>query len=224
MTGLPTWGSGKGTENPQWIWLWRPVGFDYRTSTGLGKQTLRGHKQNLVPGPTRKEQCPHRRVSQTCLWVSRSIQWRHGLTVACCGLRGTEYNSTGRHKSFWRRCPLPLPQFGLRPNNREGTQPCPSTEDWIKDLLSMGLPIRTRLRSPSQLVSPIRKLPQASYSSPSEGRQTENHDHRKWTHVITWTTALSNSVKLWEMGHGGEFWQNVVHWRREWQTTSVFLP
>ena len=21
-----------------------------------------------------------------------------------------------------------------------------------------------------------------------------------------------------------EFWQNVVHWRREWQTTSVFLP
>ena len=26
------------------------------------------------------------------------------------------------------------------------------------------------------------------------------------------------------MGHGGEVWQNVVHWRRQWQTTSVFLP
>ena len=26
------------------------------------------------------------------------------------------------------------------------------------------------------------------------------------------------------MGHGGEFWQNVIHWKREWQTTSVFLP
>ena len=24
-------------------------------------------------------------------------------------------------------------------------------------------------------------------------------------------------------GHSGEFWQNVVHWRREWQTTPVFL-
>ena len=24
-------------------------------------------------------------------------------------------------------------------------------------------------------------------------------------------------------GHGGEVWQNVAHWRREWQTTSVFL-
>ena len=26
------------------------------------------------------------------------------------------------------------------------------------------------------------------------------------------------------MGHGGEFWQNMVHWRREWQTTSALLP
>ena len=25
-------------------------------------------------------------------------------------------------------------------------------------------------------------------------------------------------------GHGIEFWQNVLYWRREWQTTSVFLP
>ena len=26
------------------------------------------------------------------------------------------------------------------------------------------------------------------------------------------------------MGHGGEFWQNLVHWRKEWQITPVFLP
>ena len=26
------------------------------------------------------------------------------------------------------------------------------------------------------------------------------------------------------VGHGREVWQNVVHCRREWQTTSVFLP
>jgi len=26
-----------------------------------------------------------------------------------------------------------------------------------------------------------------------------------------------------QTGHGGEVWQNVVHWRREWQTTSVIL-
>ena len=29
---------------------------------------------------------------------------------------------------------------GLRSNNREGTQPCPSTENWINDLLSMAHP------------------------------------------------------------------------------------
>ena len=27
-----------------------------------------------------------------------------------------------------------------------------------------------------------------------------------------------------QTGHDGEFWQNMVYWRREWQTTSVFLP
>ena len=49
---------------------------------------------------------------------------------------------------------------------------------------------------PPQSVSTIRKLPQASYPSPSEGRQTENHNYRELTNLITWTTALSNSMKL----------------------------
>ena len=47
-TDFPTWGSGKGTENSQGIWHSRPMGFDYRISTGLGKQTLGGHEQKLV--------------------------------------------------------------------------------------------------------------------------------------------------------------------------------
>ena len=32
----------------------------------------------------------------------------------------------------------------LRSNNKVGTQSHPSTENWIEDLLSMALPIRTR--------------------------------------------------------------------------------
>ena len=49
---------------------------------------------------------------------------------------------------------------------------------------------------------------------------------------VTRMTGLSNSMELshavwgnprWT-GHGGDVWQNVVHRRREWQTTSVFLP
>ena len=81
------------------------------------------------------------------------------------------------------------------------------------------------------LVSPTRELTQASYPHPSEGRETENHNHRKLTKLIIWITVLYNLMKLWAMlckghprwlGHG-DFWQNVVHWRREWQTTSAFL-
>ena len=80
-------------------------------------------------------------------------------------------------------------------NSREGTQLHSSTENWINDLLSMAPPNRTRPRFP--LSSRFHQEASISLlSSPSEGRQTENHYHRKLTSLITWTTALSNSVKL----------------------------
>ena len=85
---------------------------------------------------------------------------------------------------------LPPWQFGLRWSNREETQPHPSTENWIKDWLSMAPSIRIWI--PPQ--SLIRKLPLASYCSPSNRLKTTI---KKLTNLITWTTALSNSVKLW---------------------------
>ena len=86
----------------------------------------------------------------------------------------------------------PFEGVHLRPNYREGTQPLPPTENWIKDLSTH----QSKTLMPSQPGPPIRKLSQASYPSPSEGRQNENHNHRKLIKLITWTTALSNSVKL----------------------------
>ena len=38
---------------------------------------------------------PHKRLSQTCLWVPRSLWQRCGLTMACSGAGNTEYNSPG---------------------------------------------------------------------------------------------------------------------------------
>ena len=42
-------------------------------------------------------------------------------------------------------------------------------------------------------------------------------------HSLVWLNeTVSHAVwghPRWA-GHGGQFWQNVVHWRREWQTTS----
>ena len=46
-------------------------------------------------------------------------------------------------------------------NNRGGTQPLPSTENWIKDLLRMAPPIRTR---PS--LSHSQSLPSGSFHKP----------------------------------------------------------
>ena len=71
MTDFTTWGSSKWTANLQGIWLWRSAGFDYRTSTELRKQRLlEGTNKPLCTlEPRRKEQWPHKRLSQTCLCV-----------------------------------------------------------------------------------------------------------------------------------------------------------
>ena len=42
---------------------------------------------------------------------------------------------------------------------------------------------------------------------PSEGRQNENHSDRKLIKLITWTTALSNSVKLGLPKTDGLWWR-----------------
>ena len=47
------------------------MGFDYRTSTGLGKQTLGGHKQNLVHTRTQeKGAVTPKEAARECLGVS----------------------------------------------------------------------------------------------------------------------------------------------------------
>ena len=83
-------------------------------------------------------------------------------------------------------------------NSREVTQLHPSTENWIKDLLRMAPRIRTR---PSFPLS--QSLPSGSFHKPLtllyQGRQTENHNHRKLTNLIIQTITLSNSRKLLAM-------------------------
>ena len=96
-TDFRIWGSGKGTENPQEIWLWCPVG-----------------------------------------------DW----TRLACECPAVSSGGVGQ-------------QFGLRSNNREGTQPPPSTENWIKDLLSIIPLIRTRPTFPHS-----QSLPSRSFHKP----------------------------------------------------------
>ena len=75
------------------------------------------------------------------------------------------------------------------------TQTHPSTENWIKDLLSTVLPIRGKSGFPNSQSLPSGRL-HKSHPHQSEGRQNENHNHRKLTKMITWITALCNLMKL----------------------------
>ena len=70
-------------------------------------------------------------------------------------------------------------------SDRQGTLLCCSV--W-------GRKVRHNWVTELKRVPPVRKLPQVSFPHPSEGRQNENHNHRKITNLITWTRALSNSV------------------------------
>ena len=89
-TDFPTWASGRGSEKSLGIWLWRPVGYGYRTFTGLGKQTLGGHKQNVVHTRTQQKGAVYPKETERDVHVPRSLQQRGGLTVACCGVSGTD--------------------------------------------------------------------------------------------------------------------------------------
>ena len=58
-------------------------------------------------------------------------------------------------------------------------------------------PFYSDILIPPQSILSIRKLSQASYPYPSKGRQNENHSNRKLIKLITWITALFNSVNPW---------------------------
>ena len=99
--------SGKGTGNPQGIWLWRPVGFNYRTSKALldKDSILKGDKQNLsAPWPTGKEEWPHRRPKQTYLLklespVEVGQQW---LAVGARALAVAILEGAPQRESPWK--------------------------------------------------------------------------------------------------------------------------
>ena len=113
----------------------------------------------------------------------------------------------------------------LASGQTKGTQPLPSTENLIKDLLSTAPPIRTKHSFPLS-----QSIPSGSFYKPSEGRHNENHNHRK---LIKLTTALSNSMKLWAIPcratqdgrvmveSSDKMWSTG---EGKWQTTSAFLP
>ena len=166
------------------------------------------------------------------LWVSRSLRWRRGLAVAWCRVGGIEFSSAcmgrfegGHHYLHYLHHSLVSGQIAGSKHNSTHQQEIGWMIYWTWLCPSEQYPV-------SPTVSLSHQEASISLSSLSlRGQTDENHNHRKLPNLITWTTALSNSMKLWAMPCRatqdgpvmvGEFWQNMVHWRRQWQTTLAF--
>ena len=124
--------------------------WDYRTSTGLRKQTLGGHKQKRVCTRTQKKGAVTLQETEPDLPVSvqesleasagRGLPWRKGHWI-----------QESWHKSSWRRLPSPpLPHHSLASAQTKGKEHSPTHQqkNFTRDLMIMASPIRTRPRFP----------------------------------------------------------------------------
>ena len=156
---FPTWGSSNGTENPQGIWLWGPVVFDYRTFTGLGKEIFTGHKQNFVwtwtkekGAVTAQETEPDLSVSvqqfPAEMWVNSGLLQGQGHWIQQCF-----------HKPFWRRWAY----HSLASGQTTGREHSPTHQLKIGLKIYWAWPqsIRTRPRFPHS-----QSLPSGSFHKP----------------------------------------------------------
>ena len=210
--------------------------FCAKTYTGLGKETLGGHTHTqkkilYTPGTRRKEQWPYKRLTQTRLWVSRvsgvGVGW-HGL------LQGQgHWVLQYLHRTFWRRSHyLHYLHQSLVSGQTTGREHRPTHQMkiwfnifWAQPHPSEQDPVSPRV-SLSQQEASIRLL---SYTS--EDRQNENHNHKKLVKLITWTTALSNSMKLWATQDGwvivessGKMWPTQVVMANHFNILALSIP
>ena len=147
---------------------WRRLPFtppqSTRTYTRLEKQTLGGHKQNLVGTRTQEKGAMTLQETDPDLGVSVQSLWQRCVSVvACCRVGGTECSSAckgsfegGRHYLHYLHHSLVSDQTTGREHRAAHQQ-----KNWINDLLSMAPPIRTR---PSFLLS--QSLPSGRFHKP----------------------------------------------------------
>ena len=198
--GFPAWGSSKRARNPQGIWLWRPAGFDYRTSTGLGEtETPLLECTNKIlhkPGPWGKEQWPPQETepdlsgsvggSPVEAWVSsgapqRQRHWQQQSWEVPIG----KWDLLEVRLTYHRAWRLQGWIISGQTTNREGVQPHPPADNWIKVWLSPTLPTRTRPSFPHRqsLSSASTTRGQTEQELQSCSLQEENHNHRKLTEM-----------------------------------------
>ena len=169
-SGFPAWESSKRTRNPQGIWLWGPWDLITELSQDWEKQRLGRYKQNLAHTRTQGQGA---RLNKTYLLVLEGLLWQPRSAMAHCRDGDTGSRSPGRcplgvnplgghHEPYHRAYRLQGWVASGQTINREGAQPHPSANNWVKVLLSQALPTRARPNFFPPLIPPISKLTQAS--------------------------------------------------------------
>ena len=152
----------------------------------MGKQTLQKHKQNLVCTRTQEKGAVSPQETEPDLPVSVQDSPESGSLYTGALSQGHWTQQCG-HKSFKRQNSGQTTVREHSPDHQQKiglkiywTWPCPSEQD---------------LNSPTVILA-HQETSISIYPYPSEGRQNEN---RKLNKLITWITALYNSIKLWAM-------------------------
>ena len=154
----------------------------------------------MPPGPRRKKQWPDKRLTQTCLRGSRSLWQRRGSALAHCRGGDTECS---------RACMGPFegdPHYlhylhhSLASGQIIGREHSPAHQQKIGLKIYWAWPHQSEQDpvSPSDSLS-HQEASKSLLSFSIRGQTDWKPHHRKLTNLITWTTALSNSMKLQAM-------------------------
>ena len=163
-----------------------------RTYTGLLEDT---NRTLCAQGPRRKKQRHHKRLTQICPEVSsRGVgQWWTAGGLGSLSVAVHAWDILKEVAIIF----ITSTVVWLQVNSRKGAQLHALTENWIKDLLNVDPPIRTRPSFPLSF-----SHQEASWSFLSftiKGQTDWKPQSQKLTSLITWITALFNSMKLQAM-------------------------
>ena len=141
----------------KWTWVWassRSWWWTDRLSKGTNK-TL------CAPQPRRKEQCPHKRLTQICLWGFRSLWQRRGMVVACCRVGGTACSNVCMGPLEGGRYYLHYLHHSLASDQITGREHSPAHQQKVGLKIYWAGPIRTRPSFPHS-----QSLPSGSFHKP----------------------------------------------------------
>ena len=195
---FPTWGSGKGTENPR-VLTSEASGIWFRTLTGLGKQTLGRHKENLLC--TRSQE----KGAVSPLETEPDLPMSAQESLVEVGVDSGLLQGQGHwiqqflHKSFEGGCHyLHCPCHSLAQAKQPGGNTAHQQKIGLKVYWAWYCPSEHDPISPT--VSPSHREASMSLLSLSTRRQTEwKPQSQKTNQTDHMDHSLVNSMKLWVM-------------------------